>query len=441
MEDPYVIGGIFALTFFMIVWERVHRAISAMVGAVLMVVYGLRHGILTHEEIYGFIDLETILLLVGMMLIVGVLRDTGIFQWAAIKIAKLTRGNLWLLMVSLSLTSAVLSMFFDNVTTILMMVPITIYVAAELQVPAMPLVLAEVLASNVGGVATLIGDPPNILIASAAGFTFNEFLYALLPIVAGSLLVSLLVLRLIHRRWLASPYVVMKSPKNVLGFRLSDVALNLDEHAAIKDKATMYKGLAIFFLTLYLFFVHDDIGLHPAMVAVIGAALTLLVNHSDPCVAFEKVEWPTIVFFASLFVLVGTVEKVDILPALGEELLALTGGNPLATSVAVLWMGALASAVIDNIPFTAAMIPAIEAMGAPSFALEPVWWALAIGVGFGGNASILGSSASIIAVGFAEKYGERITFRDWLVYCTPVMLVSTLTATLLFVVRFFFFHL
>ncbi|MFH1721644.1 MAG: ArsB/NhaD family transporter [Candidatus Altiarchaeota archaeon] len=438
MQEVIIIGVIFLFTFFLIVWERIHRAVSSMVGATLMVVYGLRNGVLTHEEIYSFIDLDTLILLLGMMIIVGVLRDTGIFQWMAIKIAKFTRGNLWYLMVSLSMTSAFLSMFFDNVTTILMMVPVTIYVARGLEVPATPLILAEVLFSNIGGVATLIGDPPNILIASAAGFSFNDFLWVLFPIVFGSLIMSLLILRLIFHRWIRSPYVVMRSPKNVLGFRLSDVSLNIDEHEAIKDKKTMYKGLFIFFLTLYLFLAHDKIGLHPAMVAIIGATLTLLVNHSDPRVVFEKVEWPTLIFFACLFILVGTVEKVEILPKIGAEIISLTKSNQLITSVVVLWLGALSSALIDNIPFTAAIIPAIQAMGGPGVSLDTIWWALAIGVGFGGNASMLGSSASIIAIGFSEKFGEKITFRDWLMYCTPVMVVSTATATILFVIRFFF---
>ncbi|MFC2154017.1 ArsB/NhaD family transporter [Candidatus Altiarchaeota archaeon] len=438
MEAAVVVGGIFLLTYIMIIWERVHHTIASMVGAVLMIVYGLRHNILTHEEIYAFIDLDTIGLLLGMMIIVGVLRDTGIFQWVAIKVAKITKGNPWYLMLSLSLVTAFFSMFFDNVTTIMIIIPVTIFVASELGISAMPLILAEVMFSNIGGVATLIGDPPNILIASAAGFGFNDFIIVLLPIVLGSLFVSLLAIRFLFRDWLRSPYVVMHSPRNRLGFHLSDVVLNIDEHHAIKNKWTMFKGLMIFFLTLYLFFIHEQIGLRPAMVAIIGATLTLLVNHPDPHVVFEKVEWPTLLFFASLFILVGVVAKVGLLALLGKAFIDFSQGNQYLSSVVMLWFGAFFSAFVDNIPFTAAMVPVIEYMGSMGAQVEIVWWGLAIGVGFGGNATLLASSASIIAVGFSEKYGEKITFWDWLTYCTPIMLISTATATILLTIYAYF---
>lgn len=444
-----VILFIFALTYVVIFTEKIHRTPAAIGGALIMLLVGMHYGVfdesiepLLEEKIAGkhlspeevtiekriliqdyvvkeLVDFEVIMLLMGMMIIVGVLMPTGFFEYLAVKAAKMARGDPWRMTILLGGTTTFLSMILDNVTTILLIVPVTIMVANKLKISAVPLLLCEALLSDVGGVGTLVGDPPNIMIASATGFTFMDFIYHLLPVVMVALFVALFTLRVVF--W---DYMSTKPSEEAVASLMA-----LDENEQLKDIATMKRALAVLGITVIGFLVHGELGLQPSIVALMGGILALIVTKADIYKTLGEVEWPTLLFFAGLFVVVGIVAEVGVLKIVANWIISTSRGDVVYATMLVLWVGAIASAIVDNIPFTAAMIPVITEMSA-TMNVNPVWWGLAMGVGFGGNGTPIGSSANVITVGLAEKYGHPISFKEWIKAGTPVMIISTIIGSI-----------
>lgn len=395
--------GIFGVTFALILTERVHRTVIGLAGAVAMVLAGIFFDFYHPHEALAAIDFNTIGLLFGMMMLVAMLEETGVFQYLGIYTARKTKGNPWLLLVALGSLTAFLSMVLDNVTTIILIAPITIIIARLLSISPLPLLMAEALLSNVGGTGTLVGDPPNIMIGSAAGFTFNAFLVYSLPVVLVAIAATLVVFRFIFKSELN-----MK-PSGI------DRLMAMDPKEAIDDPKMLKRLLAIFALVIALFFLHGALHLEPSIIAVLGASLALLVVRAkeDPQHIIQKTELSVLMFFATLFVIVGGLEHTGFLAQIGSLITAGASENLLLTAIIVLWVSAILSAIVDNIPFTVAMIPIIAYLGTQGVPIDLLWWALVLGVGFGGNGTPIGSSAGLIVMSKSEETDAPINFRTW----------------------------
>lgn len=415
---------LFAASFAGILAGKVHRAIFAMLGAVLMVLLGLVLDFYSQEQALRAIDFNTLGLLFGMMVMVAVLKNTGYFEYVAILIAKRTKGNPWILLVALGTITTVASLFLDNVTTVIIMAPVTVLIAGILGISSIPLLMAEALLANTGGVATLVGDPPNILIGSAANLSFIDFVVNLGPIVLAAWFVTLVLIRLLFREELA------QQPTN------PEALQALDEHEALKDRTSANKVLILLAGVVVLFFLHSTLHIQAGLVALIGAAATLFWLQPDIEEVMEGIEWPILLFFAALFVIVGGVEASGLLDLVGGSLSDLSSQDVILMGVALIWVAAIASAVIDNIPFTIAMIPIIQAIARPGLDITPLWWALALGAGFGGNATPIGSTANIVVVTLSEKTKHPITTRIWLRNGLPISISTCVVATILYVVFF-----
>ncbi len=390
---------------------------AALAGAIAMISAGIGLGFYDWEVAVAAIDFNTIGLLMGMMIIVGVLQGTGFFQYAAVRVAQLTRGEPWLLLLSLTLLTAFISMVLDNVTTIVMVAPVTVSIAEVVGVAAMPFLISEAVCSNVGGVATLVGDPPNILIGSAANLSFNDFLSHLGPVVMLAILASLLALKVLFRRELrATP-----------GRR--EYLMSMDARRALVDRRTTGRMLVVIGITVVLYLVHDTLHLPPGLVALIGASGGLLWVRPDINKVLSQIHWDVLLFFMSLFVVVGGLEATGVLSWVSHRLEFLSRGDPALAAVVVLWVSAVMSAVVDNIPFTIAMLPVISGLGAQGMRIAPLWWALALGVGFGGNATPIGATANVVAISISERTNHRITVADWLKSGTWLALLATSVAS------------
>ncbi len=411
---------IFGTTFFFILSERIHRTVIGLFGALTMVLAGMYYDFYHPGDLMHVVDFNTLGLLFGMMLLVGMLEHTGAFQYLGIWTAKKTKGNPWLLMAALSAITAGLSMILDNVTTIILIVPITIIIADMLKINPTPILMAEALLSNVGGTGTLIGDPPNIMIGSAASLSFNDFLVHTLPVVLVTWVLTLLFFKFLFRKDLA------KKPENV------DKLLAMNEAEAITDPKTLKKLLVVFAIVVALFFLHSALHLEASMVALIGAALALIwiAPQHDPQKTIEKCELSVLLFFGSLFVIVGGLEHAGILERVAHFITSGAENNLLMTALIILWMSAILSAIVDNIPLTVAMIPIIGYLGTQGVPVELLWWALAFGVGFGGNGSPIGSTAGVIVVAKSEKTAHPISFIDWMKQGVPTMVLGLIVASL-----------
>ncbi len=411
---------IFGVTFFFILTERIHRTVVGLFGALTMLLAGMYYKFYTPENLLEVVDFNTLGLLFGMMILVGMLEHTGVFQYAGIWTAKKTKGNPWLLLVSLSGITAVLSMILDNVTTIILIVPITLIIANMVKVNPIPILMAEALLSNIGGAATLVGDPPNIMIGSAAGFSFNDFLIHTLPVVLVTWVVTLFIFKILFRKDL------QKQPENV------EELMKMDEKEAITEPETLKKLLGVFAIVIVLFFTHSYLHLAPALVALIGAALALILvaPQHDPQKIIEKCELSVLLFFASLFVIVGGLEYAGVLERAAGLITSGADSNLLMTALIILWTSAILSAIVDNIPLTVAMIPIIAFLGTQGVEIEILWWALAFGVGFGGNGSPIGSTAGVIVVSKSEKTENPISFIDWMKQGVPTMVAGLVIATI-----------
>jgi len=426
-----VLMGIYVI----LVTEVIHRTALAMIGALIIIIILIYTGLIpAHDSVdfvIGSIDFNTIGLLLGMMIIVGILGETGIFQYIGIKAAKLSKGNVWKLMILLSVITAVGSAFLDNVTMVLLMVPVTISVARVLNINPVAIILAEIFASNIGGAATLIGDPPNIMIASAANLDFMSFAYHMTPEVIITFLASLVVIKILFRKDLK------QNPENVAKL------MQIDERKEIKDPVLLKKASIVLFGVVIAFMFHGALDIEVSIIALAGAAILLVITRINPAKAFTHVEWPTLMFFAGLFVIVSGVELTGALELFAHQIVTATGGNFEATAVMIIWSSAFASAFVDNIPYTATMIPIIENISLdPSIAnrldtldFNPLWYALAIGADFGGNGTLIGASANLVAIAVMERHGYRMAFKDFIIKGMPYMIITTAIGTGVYLVR------
>ncbi|MGL5271419.1 MAG: ArsB/NhaD family transporter [Selenomonadaceae bacterium] len=419
MEKSLLAGFIFIGMYVCIVSEKIHRTIVAMLGAIFMVLAG----ILTQEQALHHIDFNTLGLLVGMMIIVAITSRTGLFNYVAIWAAKKAKAEPVRILVYLSLLTALFSAFLDNVTTVLLMVPVTFGITNKLHLDPTPYLLLQIIASNIGGTATLIGDPPNIMIGSAVKeLTFAAFIENLAVIVIINLVAVLLVLTLFYRKKLKT------QPQ------LQAQIMQLDEGKEIKDRRLLVKCLAVLGLTILCFFLHQLLAMESSLVALSGAFILLLLAGRKPSVveqALDKVEWTTIFFFIGLFVAVGGLIETGVIRQIAETAISVTGGDVVKTSLLVLWLSALVSAFLDNIPFVATMIPLVQDLGSMGIEnLNPVWWSLSLGACLGGNGTIVGASANLIVAGMAAERGVRISFMRYFRVGFPVMLLTILLSSI-----------
>ena len=411
---------IFVATFFFILTERIHRTVISLFGALVMLVVGMFFDFYHPHHLLHTIDFNTLGLLFGMMLLVSLLEQTGVFQFLSIWTAKKTGGDPWRLMIALSGMTAILSMILDNVTTIIVIVPITIIITEMLKINPIPILMSEALLSNIAGTGTLVGDPPNIMIGSAAGFSFNDFLIHTLPIVLVTWICTLIFFRFIFRRDLAKP------PSHV------DQLMRMDEKKAIKEPVVLKKLIFVFALIIVLFFFHSTLHLEASLVALIGAGLGLILvaPKHDPQEVIEKCELSVLLFFGSLFVIVGGLEYAGVLGILAELITSGATSNLLLTAIIILWASAILSAIVDNIPLTVAMIPIITYLSTQGVEVELLWWALALGVGLGGNGSPIGSTAGVIVIAKSEKTSHPISFLDWMKQGVPTMIIGLIISSL-----------
>jgi Na+/H+ antiporter NhaD/arsenite permease-like protein len=428
----WVATALFITVYGVVMSERVNRAIVSLLGAGLMIVLG----VLNQEEAIRGIDFNTLGLLVGMMVIVAVTRKSGLFQYLAIWSAKRVEAKPWGILVMLSLVTATTSAFLDNVTTGLLITPVTLLIAEELKVNPYPYLFSVILSSNIGGTATLIGDPPNIMIGSATGLSFNDFVWHLTPAI---LIVMTATLGAIHLIWGRSMTATPEARAKVMGFK---------EREAITDPHLLKQSLMVISLVIIAFVLARPLHLEVATIAMFGAAMLLLLHNlgrgpeeqsDDVHASFGQVEWITIFFFVGLFIVVHGLDSAGVLEIMAGKLVSLTGGSMAVTSMVILWGSAILSAFIDNIPFVATMIPLIKSM-APTFGgseqLLPLWWSLSLGACLGGNGTLIGASANLTVAGLAERSGVSIRFVPFLAMAFPLMLLSIVISSVYVYLRY-----
>jgi Na+/H+ antiporter NhaD/arsenite permease-like protein len=433
--DPFWVAiVIFVLTYVLIVTDRINRSIIALLGAGVVVV----SGVLTQEEAIRGIDFNTIALLTGMMVLVSISRRCGMFEFLAVWSAKKGRAQPWAMLAMLSLVTAVVSAFLDNVTTVLLIAPVTLAVTRRLETPPYPFLFAEVFASNIGGTATLIGDPPNIIIGSAANLSFNDFVAHLAPVILVVMAVQLVATHLI---WGSRMHASAEARAHVMA---------LDERAMIVDKPLLRASLLVIGIVIAAFIFAGPLNLQPGTIALFGAAILMLFHnfehHRDQekqtlrvTETFGEIDWITIFFFLGLFVVVHGIDVAGVIDILARRLMAATGQDPAATAVAILWGSAILSAIVDNIPFVAAMIPLIREvgpqMGGPEHIL-PLWWALSLGACLGGNGTLIGASANLAVAGIAERNGVEFRFLTYTKHAFGLMLISVAICNLYLWLRY-----
>ena len=411
--------GIFVLVLAAVATERVDRTKAALLGAILVLVTQT----IEQERAIESVDWNTIGLLAGMMLMVKLTEPTGAYTWVAIRAGQLSRGEPLRLVIALALVTAVLSAFLDNLTTVLLVVPMTFLLADALDIDPIPLVIIEIVASNIGGTATLIGDPPNILIAGATDLSFAQFAVNLAPISALALVVVTAMLYLAYRSRLQI------APEAAHRVR------SLDASRAIEDLAELKRTVPVLVVTILVFFVHKPLHLEPATVALAGATVMLFLTRQTVEKALGGIEWPTLFFFIGLFVMVGALEEVGFIDDVAEGIADLTGGDRTAELLGITWASALGSGLVDNIPFTAAMIPVVDQLQGPEMD-DAYWWSLSLGACFGGNATVIAAAANVAASGLAARAGHPITFMTFLRAGIPATLVSLLLATGYIAIRY-----
>lgn len=414
---------IFGLTLLLILLERADRTIIAVAGAAAMVTAGVAMSFYGEQQAIAAIDFDTLGLLLGMMIMVTLLRPTGLFEVVAAWAARRSGGRPAILLILLGVLTALASMVLPNVTTVVLIAPLTVMISEVMGVSAIPLLVAEAIMSNVGGVGTLIGDPPNVLIASAADLTFTDFLTHTMPVVLLAIPFVLAVLLVLFRR-------------SLRGRPAAGVLEGLRPGEAWRDRRTAVKVLITLIGALALFLFQDPLNLEAAYIALTMAALALLWVQPPMSRFLDGIEWQVLLFFASLFVLVGGLEASGALEKVANSMAALFSGNPLFTALAILWFVALASGVVDNIPITVAMIPIIQQMGILGMNITPLWWALAFGAGFGGNTTIVGSATNILVAEVSEQTPTPVTSGRWLRVGLPVMLLTCTLATLALVLGY-----
>ena len=426
MENATIVAiVIFVIAYALIISEKVHRTIVGLFGAMLMILFG----IIDQETAVHHIDFNTLGLLMGMMIIVNITSETGLFNFLAIWAAQKVKARPIALLVVLSTITAVCSALLDNVTTVLLTVPITFSITSQLKVDVMPYLISQILASNIGGTATLIGDPPNIMIGSAVGLDFMAFVENLTIVsVIIFILVQFILIALYHKGLHTQP-------------ELQDKIMRLPADAQITDHALLKKCLAVIFLTITFFVLHGSLGLESATVALSGAGLLLLITATEDeekiVKVLSKIEWPAIFFFGGLFLLVGALVETGVIRMLAAEAIHATGGDVEATAILILWMSAFASAFIDNIPFVATLIPLIQDMGQMGLTnLDPLWWSLALGACLGGNGTLIGASANVVVASMSAQRGRPISFLGFMKVAFPVMVFTIIISNIYVVLRY-----
>lgn len=424
---PIIIStAIFLLSLFLIFSEKLNRMITSMAGAVLMIIAGLILHFYTEEQAAATVDLNIIGLLLGMMILVSILEPTGFFQFLAVKVGKRSKGNPVRLLFFLGTITTVMSMFLNNVTTVVLIAPVTILLCEILGFNAQPYLMAEALLSDTGGVATLVGDPPNILIASAAGFTFLDFLTHSLPIVIIVWITALGILFLLFRKELS------EKPTNL------DALLELDERNALKDPKSAKKALIVLSAMIIVFLFEEMLHIQPALVALGGATAALAWIRPPIVETLKRVQWDILVFFVGLFIMIGGMQAAGVFAGFGTLALHMKNLSPVVLGLILLWVVSILSAVVDNVPITIALIPVIQSLGQAGIPTAPLWWALVFGAGFGGNGTIIGSTANIVVASLSEKTRNPITPILWNKRGLPVMIGTTLVASLCYVLLFNF---
>jgi len=432
-----LVTAIFIGAFAVIATEKFHKTVVALSAAGLVLILGILQ---ERESFFSSeigIDFNVIFLLIGMMVIVNIAMKTGVFEWLAVVAAKLAKGHPLRIMIMMAMITAVLSAFLDNVTTVLLIAPVTVAIATTLKIDPVPFLITEALASNIGGAATLIGDPPNIMIASRAELTFMDFISNLLPVIVLILIVFLVTIRFMFRRHFDA--------REDLRLKI----MEMDHGGAITNHPLLRKCLTVLGLTVTGFIFHVQLHLQPATVAVAGAGTLTIWARQDPRRILKEVEWPTILFFVGLFIMVGGLVRVGAIERLSGMTLELTRGNLFATSMFTMWLSAFASAIVDNIPFVATMNSMVIDMahglwpGQDGTALlhqsglMPVWWSLALGACLGGNGTLIGASANVIVSGIGEKHGHPVSFKRFTLYGLPLMIESMAIATLYIWLRYY----
>lgn len=406
---------IFLVAYILIIWDKLDRAVVALSGASLMILFR----ILTQENAFKEIDFNTLGLLISMMVIVMITKRSGVFEYLAVRTVKISKGEPIKIIVLLAIITGVLSAFLDNVTTILLILPVTLGIAKDLRLNPIPFIITEVFASNVGGTATLIGDPPNIIIGSSVGLSFMDFIRNDAVIALPLLFISTYILVLVYRKKL----ITTNEAKAKIMF--------MNERECIKDGKLLLKSLLVLGLTIIGFILHGILHYDSATVAISGAAILLLISNIRPEKVFHEVEWKTIFFFIGLFIMVGGIKEAGVIKILAKSVIDVTNGDLVLTTMAILWASAIASAFLDNIPFVATMIPLVKDIGTMTgMNLTPVWWALSLGACLGGNGTIIGASANVIATGIAEEHGHKITFGKYLKTAFPIMIVTIIICSI-----------
>ena len=421
------VSGILFLGALLVIFsEKQHRTITAVAGAAVMVAAGLALGFYDEELAVESIDFETLGLLLGMMLLVSLLQPTGFFEYLAIQAARLSRGRPVVLFILLGTVTTVLSMFLDNVTTVVLIAPVTILISEILGINPVPYLMSEALLSNTGGVGTLVGDPPNVLIGSQAMLTFADFLRNSLPVV---IVVWFLVLGLLLFLFRAD---LRGAPAGIAAVQ------NLEPAKALNEPVVARRVLIVLGGAILLFFVHHLLHVSPAFIALSAAAVAMVWVQPDVHSVFERVEWSVLIFFAALFVMVGGLEASGVLDSVADMVASAGGGgaHPALLGVGLIWVVAILSAVVDNIPITIALIPVIEELGMAGIDIEPLWWALVFGAGFGGNGTIIGSTANIVVVSLSERTRRPITAAAWMRRGLPTMILACALASILYFVFF-----
>ncbi|MBP2638039.1 MAG: Citrate transporter [Firmicutes bacterium] len=414
--------AVFIIAYTIIVSEKIHRTKVALIGAVALLLLK----VMPQEEAIAKVDFNTIGLLLGMMIVVAIAMRTGMFEYMAIKLAKRVHGDPRKVMSIFFAFTAITSAFLDNVTTVLLVTPIIFSITATLKLNPVPFLISEIFASNIGGTATLIGDPPNIMIGGAVGLSFNDFLFALAPVVVVIGLVTNWLFLYIYRKQL------------VVEPQAQQLIMELDEHAYLKDVKLLKKVVLVLGLIVLGFILHNTLHIESATIAMAGAAVLLLISGLDPEELFKELEWTTIFFFVGLFILVGGLEVTGVIRSIAEWGLSITDSNLVLLGILILWLSAIASAFIDNIPFVATMIPLIKSMAqVGNLDVSTLWWSLALGACLGGNGTVIGASANVIVSSIASAKGHSISFVGFMKIAFPLMLVSIVIAHVYLYFRYF----
>ena len=411
---------IFLVTMAAIMTEKLHRTVAAVAGALLLILTG----VLSVESGFSYVDLNTLGVLIGMMLFVAVVKNSGIFEYIAIKAAKIAKGRPWPLMVLFALITAVLSAFLDNVTTVLLIGPMTLAITSMLRINPIPFFMTQIMASNIGGTATLIGDPPNIMIGSAAGLSFTDFITNTGVAVLFVLAATIVCFYFIYGRKLHVEPEAM------------DSILQLDENKAIKDRSLLIKSVVMILLVVFGFVFHSQLHLESCTIALTAAAVMLLIGRQDVEEIVAGVEWTTSLFFTGLFIVVGGLQETGVIQILANGLMDLTEGHMTLTILLILWVSAIVSSFLDNIPFVATLIPLILTMQSSGVDVTPLWWAVSLGACLGGNGTLIGASANVVLSGISNRHGFPITFASYFKVGFPLMLVSVAISTVFLLLRF-----